>query len=231
MRRLPRPFPAWARTTSAGPLPCSGSWPPASPSAFPPWPRRRACPARGRSRPCGPGRRCSGTPAGRWLASRGWRWRRWPHRLRHAGTDLSAWCAWDPQFLALVIGDLDVATADPVTCEAISNRVSTDGIITGASHPDPVLSFLRPGQPWHDDVMTTFCHYALHFTSLGTAERWTTGPAARRRAAGRRGRRALLSPVRRDAANRPGWHPRGPARWEGSSSKRCGWSRTAALPG
>jgi hypothetical protein len=27
------------------------------------------------------------------------------------------------------------------------------------------MSFLRPGQPWDDDVMTTFCHYVLHFTS------------------------------------------------------------------
>jgi hypothetical protein len=38
-----------------------------------------------------------------------------PHRIRHAGTGLGAWCAWDPLFLARVIGDLDVATADPVT--------------------------------------------------------------------------------------------------------------------
>ena len=37
-----------------------------------------------------------------------------PHRIRRAGTDLHAWCAWDPLFLARVIGDLEVATADPV---------------------------------------------------------------------------------------------------------------------
>lgn len=36
-----------------------------------------------------------------------------PHRIRHAGTDLHAWCAFDPLFLARVIGDLQVATADP----------------------------------------------------------------------------------------------------------------------
>src|SRR5712692_6330458 len=34
-----------------------------------------------------------------------------PHRIRHAGADLSAWCAFDPLFLARIIGDLDVATA------------------------------------------------------------------------------------------------------------------------
>jgi len=96
-----------------------------------------------------------------------------PHRIRHAGTDLYAWCAFDPLFLARVIGDLDVATADPVTGEAITYHISQDGAITGASHPHAVLSFLRPDQPWDDDVMTTFCHYVLHFTGPATAQRWT----------------------------------------------------------
>ncbi len=96
-----------------------------------------------------------------------------PHRIRRAGTGLYAWCGWDPLFLARVIGDLEVATADPVTGEAITYRISGDGTITGASHPAAVLSFLRPGQPWDDDVMTTFCHYVLHFTSPATAACWT----------------------------------------------------------
>jgi hypothetical protein len=29
-----------------------------------------------------------------------------PHRIRRAGIGLHAWCAWDPLFLARVIGDL-----------------------------------------------------------------------------------------------------------------------------
>lgn len=66
-----------------------------------------------------------------------------------------------------------VAAADPVTGEAITYRVGEDGAITGASHPDSALSFLRPGQPWGDDVMTTFCHYLLHFTGPATGQRWT----------------------------------------------------------
>jgi alkylmercury lyase-like protein len=103
-----------------------------------------------------------------------------PHRIRHAGTDLSAWCAFDPLFLARVIGDLDVATADPVTGEAITYRISEDGAITGFSHPDAVLSFLRPDRPWDDNVMTTFCHYVLHFTGPATAHRGAVaGHAAR----------------------------------------------------
>src|SRR5260370_4203407 len=99
-----------------------------------------------------------------------------PHPIRRAGTDLSAWCAWDPLFLARVIGDLQVATADPVDGEAITYRISGDGAVTGASHPAAVLSFLRPGQPWADDVMTTFCPYVLHFTTPAPAPPWTASP-------------------------------------------------------
>jgi hypothetical protein len=30
-----------------------------------------------------------------------------------------------------------------------------------------------PGQPWGDDVRTTFWHYVLHFTGPATTQRWT----------------------------------------------------------
>jgi hypothetical protein len=96
-----------------------------------------------------------------------------PHRIRRGTTDLHAWCAFDPLFLSLVIGGLQVTTADPVTSETIAYRIGEDGTISGASHPHAVLSFLRPSQPWDDDVMTTFCHYVWHFTSPATARRWT----------------------------------------------------------
>jgi len=96
-----------------------------------------------------------------------------PHRIRHTGTSLYAWCAWDPLFLARVIGDLDIATADPVTGQAITYRIRDGGTITDASHPGSALSFLRPDQPWDGDVITAFCHYVWHFTSPATAEQWT----------------------------------------------------------
>ena len=96
-----------------------------------------------------------------------------PHRIRRAGIGLHAWCAWDPLFLARVIGDLQVATANPVTGEVITYRAGDDGAITGASHPDSALSFLRPGQPWGHDAMTAFCHDVQQFTGPATAQRWT----------------------------------------------------------
>jgi len=97
------------------------------------------------------------------------------HRVQHADTELSAWCAFDPLFLARIIGDLDVATADPVTGEAITYHIGRDGTISAASHPHGVLSFLRLDQPWGDDVIATFCHYVLHFASPATGQRWTAG--------------------------------------------------------
>src|SRR5258708_7642493 len=120
-----------------------------------------------------------------------------PHRIRHAGTDLSAWCAWDPLFLALVIGDLQVATADPVTGETITYRADADGSITGASHPAAVLSFRRPDQPWGDDAVTTFCHYVLHFTGPATAQRWTAAHPGT----------LVIKPRPRGRAGQPPRHP------------------------
>jgi alkylmercury lyase len=95
-----------------------------------------------------------------------------PHRIRHAGVDLFAWCAWDPLFLARVIGELEVATHDPATGELISYSIGADGTIADPSHPDSVLSFLRPDQPWDDNVMATFCHYVLQFSGPRSAQRW-----------------------------------------------------------
>src|SRR5262249_53862642 len=95
-----------------------------------------------------------------------------PPRIRRAGTDLGAWCARDPLFLARVIGDLDVATADPVTGQAITYRIGGDGTITAASHPHGVLSFLPPGQPWDDDVITSSSHSVRAFTDPAHAQRW-----------------------------------------------------------
>jgi hypothetical protein len=95
------------------------------------------------------------------------------HRLVCAGVELSAWCAWDPLFLARIVGDLDVRTHDPATEEPITYRIARDGTITGLSHPDSVMSFLYPDRPWDDEVMTIFCHFVWHFTGVESAERWT----------------------------------------------------------
>jgi alkylmercury lyase len=96
-----------------------------------------------------------------------------PHRLRHAGVELYAWCAWDPLFLAQVVGELEVTTHDPVSGDTITYRIGEHGEISELSHPDTVLSFLRPDCAWDDDVQATFCHYVLQFTGTRSAEAWT----------------------------------------------------------
>jgi Alkylmercury lyase len=95
-----------------------------------------------------------------------------PHRIRREGVDLHAWCASDPLFLALVVGELEVATDDLLTGDTVTYRIDADGTIHDLSHLESVLSFLRPDAPW-DDVMTSFCHYVLQFTDADSARRWT----------------------------------------------------------
>ena len=94
-----------------------------------------------------------------------------PHRITVGGRQLYAWCAWDPMFLSLILGAVEVATDDPVTGEEISYRLA-DGHITDLSHPDSVLSFLRPDQPWDESVMETFCHFVVQFTDPDSASGW-----------------------------------------------------------
>lgn len=96
-----------------------------------------------------------------------------PHRLRVDDEDLYAWCAWDPMFLACVIGPMAVTTTDAISGEAITYRLDGDGRIRDLSHPESVLSFLRPDREWDDQVMAAFCHYVLHFTGPATARQWT----------------------------------------------------------
>lgn len=95
-----------------------------------------------------------------------------PHRLRVAGADLSAWCAFDPLFLARILGDMEVSTADPITGDAISYRIGSDATITDLSHEASVLSFLRPDRPWDDNVQAEFCHFVHHFAAPKSAAQW-----------------------------------------------------------
>lgn len=41
-----------------------------------------------------------------------------------------------------------------------------------ADPADAVVSFLSPDEPWADDVITSFCHYVLFFSSPEAGARW-----------------------------------------------------------
>jgi hypothetical protein len=67
-----------------------------------------------------------------------------PHRTRHAGTGLSASCAWHPLFLALVVGDLQVTTADPVTGKAITYDIAQTAPSPAPPTPAPCCRSCAP---------------------------------------------------------------------------------------
>lgn len=88
------------------------------------------------------------------------------------GRQLYTWCAWDTLFITPILGQVaEVAATCPVTGEVISLTVGPEGV----RNVDPagaVVSFLSPTQQWADDVITTFCHYVLLFSSRQAGERW-----------------------------------------------------------
>jgi hypothetical protein len=96
-----------------------------------------------------------------------------PHRLRVGSGDVFAWCAWDPFFLARIIGPIDVRTDDPVTGATIAYHLTERGELRRPTHRATALSLLRPDLPWRDDVLATFCHYVHHFVDTESARRWT----------------------------------------------------------
>lgn len=83
-----------------------------------------------------------------------------------------AWCAWDTLFLPAVLGrTLEVSAADGHTGEPISLTVSPDGV----RRVDPdgtVVSFLVPDGPFDADVVVSFCHKVLFFTTEDHAAEW-----------------------------------------------------------
>lgn len=93
-----------------------------------------------------------------------------PHRLAFDdGAEVHAWCAWDPLFLAPIVGRATVTTADPVSGATITYRVGPGGVDADEGQ---VVSFLQPADTWDEDILGTFCHHVLHFESAATGERW-----------------------------------------------------------
>jgi alkylmercury lyase len=97
------------------------------------------------------------------------------HRYQSGGRVLYAWCAWDTLFLPARLGQpARVTSACPVTGELIQLTVAPDGV-TETSHPDVVVSFLRPGGPFDSGVIESFCHFVHFFASRQPGEQWAAG--------------------------------------------------------
>jgi alkylmercury lyase len=97
------------------------------------------------------------------------------HRYESGGRILYAWCAWDTLFLPARLGRAARVTSTcPVTGELIQLTVTPEGI-SGTSHPQAVVSFLRPGGPFDSGVIESFCHFVHFFASRQAGEQWAAG--------------------------------------------------------
>jgi alkylmercury lyase len=100
-----------------------------------------------------------------------------PHAIQVHGVHLHAWCAWDTLFLPGILQAVaQVRSRDPHSHEKVELVVTPDGIAE-RSHAHIVVSFLVPDGEWHDDVMTTFCHYVHFFTDRESAAPWVAAQA------------------------------------------------------
>jgi alkylmercury lyase len=95
-----------------------------------------------------------------------------PHRFEVDGVDLHTWCAWDPLFIAPLLGKTArVASRDPMTGATVSLSVTPAGV-EALSHPEAVISFLVPDEPWDHAVIQRFCHFVLLFESRTSGSAW-----------------------------------------------------------
>jgi len=95
-----------------------------------------------------------------------------PHRFDVDGRTLYTWCAWDPLFIAPVLDrTATVTTRCPVTRETITLSAAPEGP-RDVSPSEAVMSFLRPDDPWADDVIERFCHFILLFSSEDAGRQW-----------------------------------------------------------
>lgn len=94
------------------------------------------------------------------------------HGFEVNGRELSTWCAWDPLFIAPLLGaDARVRSTCPATGEAITLTVGPDGV-RDLSPAGAVVSFVVPDEAFGDDVLTSFCHHVWYFASEEAGRSW-----------------------------------------------------------
>ena len=96
-----------------------------------------------------------------------------PHRFKVEGKQLYTWCAWDSLFIPQILGQTAyVESTCPTTGERISLTVSPDRV-QEVSPAGLVVSFLTPDTPFDENVVLSFCHYVLFFSSEEAGTKWT----------------------------------------------------------
>ena len=95
-----------------------------------------------------------------------------PHRFKVDGRQLYNWCAWDSLFIPELLGKTaDVESTCPISGEIISLTVSPKRV-KHFSPEDAVVSFLSPTASFDMNVIASFCHYVLFFSSEESGNKW-----------------------------------------------------------
>jgi len=95
-----------------------------------------------------------------------------PHAFHVAGSRLWTWCAWDSLFIPVLldktarVDSICATTGKPVTATVGPNGVEQ------VSPAGAVISFLRPAGKFDHDVILSFCHHVLFFSSAEAGEQW-----------------------------------------------------------
>jgi len=100
--------------------------------------------------------------------------REMPHRFEVDGRTLYTWCAWDPLFIAPILGrPARVTTRCPVTGQTITFDATPDGP-RQLSPASAVMSFILPSAQLGADVIQRFCHFVWLFADEGAGRQWVS---------------------------------------------------------
>ena len=95
-----------------------------------------------------------------------------PHRFKVAGRQLYTWCAWDSLFIPELLGKTaEVESTCPISGEIISLTVGPTRV-ENFSPEGAVVSFLSPTTSFDMNIIASFCHYILFFSSEETGNKW-----------------------------------------------------------
>lgn len=94
------------------------------------------------------------------------------YRMEIDGKTTFAWCALDTLFIPQLMGKrVAVQASDPVTGEQVSLAVDGNGV-RELTPPGAMVSMVVPDGPFGYDVIESFCHKVLFFTSAESGSRW-----------------------------------------------------------
>jgi len=95
-----------------------------------------------------------------------------PHRFKVNGRQLYTWCAWDSLFIPELLGKTaEVESTCPTSGEIISLTVSPTRV-ENFSPDGAMVSFLSPTASFDMNVIASFCHKVLFFSSEESGNKW-----------------------------------------------------------